>query len=169
MPGSSVVARPAVVVLGAGLASLAAAYELRKKGIEVVVLEAQMRPGGRILTLRGFADGMYAEAGAMSVPDSETTAVSYISELNLPIQSKRPPNPFQRYFLDGRLIADTDKNAHWPGLTDAEQKLGPDGLFAKYIMPILSKVGDPDAPGWPPPELRLIRPKAVAAGREIVT
>src|SRR5205814_1666343 len=25
---------------------------------------------------------------------------------------------------------------------------------AKYIAPILSKVGDPDAPGWPPPELR---------------
>ena len=154
MPELPVVPRPAVVVLGAGLAGLAAAYELRKKGIDVVVLEAQMRPGGRILTLRGFADGMYAEAGAMSVPDSETTAVSYIAELNLPIQSKRPPNPFHRYFLEGRLIADNDKNAHWPDLIPAEQKLGPDGLFAKYIAPILSKVGDPDSPGWPPPELR---------------
>jgi len=37
--------RPTVVVLGAGLAGLTAAYELRKKGIDAIVLEAQMRPG----------------------------------------------------------------------------------------------------------------------------
>src|SRR5690349_13458497 len=56
-----------VIVIGAGLAGLAAAYELNKRGHEVTVLEAQSRPGGRVHTLREpFADGLYAEAGAMT-------------------------------------------------------------------------------------------------------
>jgi len=39
-----------VLVLGAGLAGLAAAYELKKAGYAVTVLEARTRPGGRVLT-----------------------------------------------------------------------------------------------------------------------
>ena len=39
-----------VIVLGAGLAGLAAAHELRKHGIDVVVLEARSRIGGRVLS-----------------------------------------------------------------------------------------------------------------------
>ena len=35
-----------VVVIGAGLAGLAAAYELKQAGHEVTILEAQLRPGG---------------------------------------------------------------------------------------------------------------------------
>ena len=41
-----------VVVLGAGLAGLAAAYELDRSGYDVTVLEARSRPGGRVRTVR---------------------------------------------------------------------------------------------------------------------
>jgi monoamine oxidase len=59
-----------VVVIGAGLAGLSAAYELSQAGHEVTVLEARPRPSGRVFTLRGqFADGLYAEAGATNVFD----------------------------------------------------------------------------------------------------
>ena len=48
-----------------GMAGLVAAYELKRQGHDPVVLEAQHRVGGRIYTLRSFAPGLYAEAGAM--------------------------------------------------------------------------------------------------------
>ena len=41
-----------VVVLGAGLAGLTAAYNLMRHGYDVMVLEAQDRPGGRVQTVR---------------------------------------------------------------------------------------------------------------------
>jgi monoamine oxidase len=55
-------------VLGAGMAGLVAALELARQAHEPVVLEARHRVGGRILTLRGFAGDLYAEAGAMRIP-----------------------------------------------------------------------------------------------------
>src|SRR5439155_6617299 len=36
-----------IVILGAGIAGLVAAYELRKAGFECTILEARNRPGGR--------------------------------------------------------------------------------------------------------------------------
>ena len=59
--------RKRVVVLGAGLAGMVAAYELKHQGHDVVVLEAQNRVGGRVLTCREFAPGLYAELGAMRI------------------------------------------------------------------------------------------------------
>src|SRR5437764_11725067 len=59
-PGS---ARRAVVI-GAGLAGLTCAIDLRTAGWDVVVLEARDRVGGRVHTLYDpFTTGLHAEAG----------------------------------------------------------------------------------------------------------
>lgn len=42
-----------VLVLGAGLAGMVAAFELRRAGYEVEILEYQSRAGGRCWTLKG--------------------------------------------------------------------------------------------------------------------
>jgi monoamine oxidase len=42
-----------VLILGAGLAGMTAAYELRRAGYKVQVLEYNARPGGRNWTVRG--------------------------------------------------------------------------------------------------------------------
>ena len=52
-----------VVVLGAGMAGLAAARELAESGLHVIVLEARDRVGGRIFTQR-TAEGALVEHGA---------------------------------------------------------------------------------------------------------
>ena len=41
-----------VIVIGAGLAGLSAAFELTQTGHDVTVLEARTRSGGRVYTLR---------------------------------------------------------------------------------------------------------------------
>ncbi|RKT54893.1 oxygen-dependent protoporphyrinogen oxidase [Saccharothrix australiensis] len=56
-----------MVVVGAGVAGLTAAYELRKAGRQVVVLEAADRVGGRTATLR--RDGFVIDTGAERVSE----------------------------------------------------------------------------------------------------
>ncbi|HET7785943.1 MAG TPA: NAD(P)/FAD-dependent oxidoreductase [Myxococcales bacterium] len=53
-----------VVVIGAGVAGLAAARELRLRGLSVAVLEARDRIGGRVHTLRPEGWPLPVEAGA---------------------------------------------------------------------------------------------------------
>jgi monoamine oxidase len=74
-----------VVVLGAGLAGLSAAYELGQAGHEVKVVEAQARAGGRVLTLRGFDGGAYADAGAARIPENHEWTMRYVRAFGLPL------------------------------------------------------------------------------------
>lgn len=54
-----------VIVAGAGIGGLSCAYELMKKGHEVIVLEASGRFGGAVLSVHdGLADGLYGDFGA---------------------------------------------------------------------------------------------------------
>src|SRR5690242_20122247 len=55
-----------VVVLGGGLAGLAAGFELKNAGHHITILEARKFPGGRVQTIHDFNADQYAEAGAIS-------------------------------------------------------------------------------------------------------
>src|SRR6185369_13224839 len=80
-----------VLVLGAGMAGLVAAHELTKLGHDVTVLEAQMRPGGRVHTLREpFSDGLYAEAGAARIPDNHDLTLKYVKLFDVPLDPMYP-------------------------------------------------------------------------------
>src|SRR2546423_164124 len=60
-----------VLVAGAGLAGLVAAYRLREAGKRVVFIEARDAPGGRVRTVRGaFADALYGELGAARIAET---------------------------------------------------------------------------------------------------
>ena len=80
-----------VLILGAGMAGLVAAYELSKLGHDVTVLEARTRPGGRVHTLREqFSDGLFAEAGAARIPDNHDLTHKYVKEFALPLEPFYP-------------------------------------------------------------------------------
>src|SRR5262245_43314724 len=58
-----------IIVIGAGLAGLSAAFELKRSGHTVTILEAQTKAGGRVRTFReNLPDGFYAELGAARIP-----------------------------------------------------------------------------------------------------
>jgi monoamine oxidase len=147
-----------VIVVGAGLAGLAAAYELIQAGVEVLVLEATSRPGGRVLTLRApFADGLFAEAGPMHVPDHHDATLRYIDAFNIHLDEgrARAPATHRNVFVGGRLV----KVAPWDGgdwqlpLRSDERNLSLAELHHRYVRPLVEGVGDPLAPGWPGPEV----------------
>ena len=80
-----------VLVLGAGMAGLVAAYELSKLGHDVTILEARIRPGGRVHTLHEpFSDGLYAEAGAARIPTNHELTLKYVKEFALPLEPFYP-------------------------------------------------------------------------------
>ena len=90
-----------VLVLGAGLAGLLAAYELTKAGYKVQVLEYQDRPGGRNYSLRGgdrvvevggatqtvgFAPGNYFNPGPWRIPHHHRTLLHYTKALGVELE-----------------------------------------------------------------------------------
>ena len=80
-----------VIVVGAGLAGLSAAYELTQAGHEVRVLEAQSRAGGRVLTFRDpFPDRLYVEAGATRIHKSQDRTIKYANLFNLKLTAFYP-------------------------------------------------------------------------------
>lgn len=90
-----------VVVLGGGIGGLVTAYEMKKLGYDVTVLEARERPGGRVWTGRkgdkiefadgttqtiGWADGNYQNIGAGRLPSTHWTILKYCRELGVPLE-----------------------------------------------------------------------------------
>jgi len=96
--------RPArVVVVGAGMAGLVAASELLRAGHDPVIVEAQGRVGGRILTVREpFAPGLWAEAGAMRLPRSHMLTMHLVDRFGLPTQPFTADNEQAYCYFGGR-------------------------------------------------------------------
>jgi monoamine oxidase len=92
-----------VVIVGAEMARLVAAWELARAGHEPVVLEARARVGGRVHTLREpFTDGLYAEAGAMRIPRTHDLTLAYCERFGLRLSPFTMNNPRAYVYLGGR-------------------------------------------------------------------
>ncbi|WP_420963162.1 NAD(P)/FAD-dependent oxidoreductase [Brucella sp. IR073] len=94
-----------VLILGAGLAGMTAALELRQAGYKVRILEYNQRSGGRNWTLRGgdsytelggatqkcgFDDGLYINPGPWRIPYQHSGLLDYCKRLGVKLE------PFQQ-------------------------------------------------------------------------
>lgn len=140
-----------VIVLGAGLAGLAAARELLAAGRDILVLEARDRPGGRVHTAFDLPDT--PEYGAVEVGNSYTRIRALAGRFGLPI-APADRRWFQATTLhvDGQTLDARDWfQSPANRLADAEKPLPPARLESHYLAranPLR------DIAGWDGPDQR---------------
>jgi monoamine oxidase len=104
-------ARSDVIVVGAGLAGLAAALELEAAGLDVVVLEAQQRVGGRIHSMRQL--GGTAEAGGTYIGAGYARVIETARRHGVELVDV---TPVLEFFREQDLVLGSEiiRQADWP-------------------------------------------------------
>ncbi len=101
--------KPTIAVLGAGIAGLCVAYELKKAGYPFYLIDARSRPGGRNHTVRSGSivtetdsqqvcefdaeEELYFNAGPARISQHHSHLLSYCRELKVPLQALVNDNP----------------------------------------------------------------------------
>jgi len=148
-----------IIIAGAGMSGLVAAYELSNAGHDVTLVEAQRRPGGRVFTMReAFSDGLYAEVGAGRIPSTHAITLKYVKMFDLPLVPFYPDRLADVFYAGGKRIKTVrgqkvDMSQVPLELTEEERRLGFDGMEEKYLSAAMKEVGDFSDPRWPPPQL----------------
>ncbi|HEY7106252.1 MAG TPA: flavin monoamine oxidase family protein [Acidimicrobiia bacterium] len=146
--------RPATVaVVGAGMAGLVAASELQRAGHEPIVLEAQHRVGGRVLTLREpFAPGLWAEAGAMRIPRTHVLTHALIDRYGLRTQPFTMDNDEAYCYFGGtrarhRALAG-DPRALGFEVVPPRECVAPSQLWSAELEPFAARLREHGDDGW---------------------
>ncbi|MGB1109660.1 MAG: FAD-dependent oxidoreductase, partial [Gammaproteobacteria bacterium] len=134
--------RTRILVVGAGLAGLAASGELRRLGHDVTVLEARDRLGGRIWTSRDLA-GLPLDMGASWIHGVDGNPLSALADQ---IQAKRVITAYQRariYDSSGQALSsanearlDSLRNKVYRALSKA-QKGNTDRSLRRVVEPLM--------------------------------
>ncbi|KAJ0508204.1 putative spermine oxidase transcription regulator Homeodomain-LIKE family [Helianthus annuus] len=96
-----------VIIIGAGLAGLAAARQLLAFGFKVVVLEGRNRPGGRVYTQKMGQKGNYAavDLGGSVITGIHANPLGVLArQLSIPLHKVRDKCPL--YDPEGRPVGD---------------------------------------------------------------
>jgi monoamine oxidase len=145
-----------VTILGAGLAGLAAGWELKSAGHEVTILEAQLHPGGRVHTIReGLSDDLYAEAGAGRIPNTHHITRKWVARFGLELEPFFPKELSEVALLKGKRVKmpvgkPVDMSQVPLDLTPDERRIGLSNFDEHYYGETMRKIGDGIREDWPP-------------------
>jgi monoamine oxidase len=130
-----------VIIVGAGVAGLAAARLLGEAGLRVLVLEARGRIGGRVWTIYS-PHGAPVELGAEFIHGLPPIIFDKIRSANLDVREFTGPKWVQ---VDGNLQRDQDFFARTNSVLDRIDARGPDHSFSRFLSEIED---DDDAKLW---------------------
>lgn len=137
-----------VAVLGAGLAGLSAARDLKRSGAEVIVLEARDRPGGRVEAVT-LPDGRVVQAGGEVFGSGHWAYGELVDELGLTVEPSYVADPGEISWglADGVYVGDD-----LPWMSEAERADA--GRVQERFVELADTV-DPDDPWTHPDAARL--------------
>jgi monoamine oxidase len=127
-----------VIVIGAGAAGLYAAYLLKQRGIQVTLLEATDRIGGRIKTLEGFAN-IPIELGAEFVNGSNHVLHHLATQSGIQLSPVADGKRSIYFWLHDRLVSEAeaersaDVQQAYRMIGDLAHYRGDDMSFADYL------------------------------------
>jgi monoamine oxidase len=136
---------PDVVVVGAGLAGLAAARDLEAGGAQVTVLEARPRVGGRVEQVE-LVDGRRVQLGGEVVGNAHTSYLGLVEELGLTLTASYVAEPGEIT----RQVAEAVDVGDWPSWCTPADRASYDEVEAA-LEKVLASI-DPEDP-WACPDL----------------
>jgi monoamine oxidase len=107
-----------ILVAGAGLAGLSAAYELARAGAAVTILDARDYAGGRVRTVRDFRAGQHAELGGEFIEADHREILGCCEAFGLRLV-RILRGGFTHRFRDAHGTYRLSRTAPWDALGDA--------------------------------------------------
>jgi monoamine oxidase len=147
-----------VIIIGAGLAGLACAYELQHANYQVTVIEARRRLGGRVVTYTDFPGGKQVEGGGEFISARHATWLAYARRFGLSLREITPVGELNRpVVLGGQRLTGAEVEALYEEMAAAYAQLSVEAATV-----------DPGQP-WTHPDAVSLDRRTVAAWIESLT
>ncbi|HKT78784.1 MAG TPA: FAD-dependent oxidoreductase [Vicinamibacterales bacterium] len=126
-----------IVVVGAGFSGLTAAFELKRAGYDVTVVEARGRVGGRVVSFTDFIPGKVVEGGAELIGSNHPAWLAYAKRFDLELAELEEDEDAEApIVLGGRKLTSDESDALWEELDKAVATMNADA----------AKIADADRP-----------------------